>query len=545
MIAGDALAGAIADPRSITADALREVLRYLAPVERMQLFALIEGRAERQDTFREFIERNAPKFLFARHNEILIARLQDVADGLLLRLIVCEPPRHGKSELISRLLPAYFLYRHPELFAALIGFGDTLPRGHSRAARRFYERAGGLIAPDIAAASHWETPEGGGLLAAGIRGGIMGKGFSLGILDDPYKNEKEAQSETVRETVASFYDSAFYTRQAPGAAIVIVLTRWHEQDIVGSVLQSERTADDTPEGWHVMSFDAIHDRKEFDAWRETLPPTVTVEPDPRADGEALWPSRWPVERLRKIRRRMGGPNGYRWRCLYQQRPQPREGGIFLVALITRIAPHALPPLVRVARGWDRAATQGCGDWSSIAPDNPPGDSDWTSGVRVGYSRAGDFYITGYRSGQWSVGARDREIRATVVSDGVAVYQRGEQEPGAAGVADARAFRRLCSGYRSSCEKSSENKALRAGPLASEIEGARFFIVDDGSGWCDRLLHNLGATDFKSGHDDDADALAVAYNWLAIYVVSETADDAEDAPPEEMDDDGSRVVVDYR
>jgi hypothetical protein len=135
----------------------------------------------------------------------------------------------------------------------------------------------------------------------------------------------------------------------------------------------------------------------------------------------------------------------------------------------------------------------------------------------------------YTSGQWSVGPRDAHIRATVVSDGLVVYQRGEQEPGAAGVTDARAFRRLCAGYRSSLVRSSENKEIRAGPVASEIEGGRFFIVDDGSGWADRLLANLSRTDFKSGHDDDADALAVAYDWLAIYVLSETGEGAEDAP----------------
>jgi phage terminase large subunit-like protein len=186
--------------------------------------------------------------------------------------------------------------------------------------------------------------------------------------------------------------------------------------------------------------------------------------------------------------------------------------------------------------------------ASIAPDNPPGDSDWTSSVRVGYDVNADFYITGYTSGQWSVGPRDAHIRATVVSDGLVVYQRGEQEPGAAGVTDARAFRRLCAGYRSSLVRSSENKEIRAGPVASEIEGGRFFIVDDGSGWADRLLANLSRTDFKSGHDDDADALAVAYDWLAIYVLSETGEGAEDAPGPPVgdagDDDGSLAVVDY-
>jgi predicted phage terminase large subunit-like protein len=212
--------------------------------------------------------------------------------------------------------------------------------------------------------------------------------------------------------------------------------------------------------------------------------------------------------------------------------------------------------VREVRGWDRAATQGCGSWDEIGPDNPPVvEADWTSGVRLGYDRLGNYYITGYTSGQWSPGPRDQRIRETMRADGLRVMQRGEQEPGAAGVSDARAFRRLGTGFRVTLEKSSEAKEIRSGPLASAIEGGRFFIVeappssrpDAGAAqsWTQRLLQNLQRTDFKSGHDDDADALTVGFNWLSIFELRETEGGEGGAAPDDTDGgtEGSQIVTD--
>jgi predicted phage terminase large subunit-like protein len=509
----DAPSPAPLDTSWLTPDGLRDVLRFLEPVERMEMFAAIDGLTERQQTFREFVCAQKPKFQWSWHNELLVLRLQDVADGLLLRLIVNEPPRHGKSEVISRLFSAYWLYRHPETFVGLAGFGDTLVRGHSHAAQRYYEGSGGVIKPEVSAVGHWETNEDGGMWAAGVGGGIMGKGFSLGIIDDPYKSEKEAQSDAVRTAVESWFDSTFYSRQAPGAAIIILMTRWHESDLVAWLLKAEHDAEDTPEGWHVVSLDAIHDRYDFEKWKAELPKTVTVEPDPRSDGEPLWPARWDLKKLRKIRRRYGGPSGYRWRCLYQQRPSAREGGFFRVNLIT--IHDRVPALLKQGRGWDQGATEGCGSWDEISPDNQPNDdADWTVGVRLGLAANGDYWVTDFVMGQWEPGARDAVIRRTVKADGRAVHQRGEQEPGAGGKSSARAFRRLCAGYSCSTERADEKKEVKAEPLASIVSDGRLKLKR--APWNEVFLKWMRAFGPGVKWDDVPDAASIGYNWLSQF-----------------------------
>lgn len=455
-------------------------------------------------------------------------------------------PTHN-SEVISRLFAAYWLYRHPDTFVGLAAFGDTLVKGHSRAVARYFTGAGGEIKPDVSAVGHWETPQDGGLWTTGILGGAMGKGFSLGIIDDPYKSEKEAQSDTVRLTVEGFYDSTFYTRRAPDAAIVVIMTRWHEDDLVAWLLRAEADAEDTPEGWHVIAFDAIHDRAEFDEWRSRLPRTVTVEPDPRSDGDALWPDRWDIKRLRKIRRRMGGALGYRWRCLYQQRPSAREGGFFRMTEVKTIDREKMPRLLREVRGWDRSATEGCGSWDEIGPDNLPNDdADWTVGVRQGYDARGDYYVTGFVMGQWSPGKRDAIIRQTVKADGRAVHQRGEQEPGAGGKGDARAFRILCAGYAASTEPSTEKKEIRATPLASVIESGRYFVVR--GAWNEPFYRWMRAFGPGVKWDDVPDATSIGHNWLAMFELRDTGIDPDDVNgPDEPDDEnagGSRITEEF-
>ncbi len=399
------------------------------------------------------------------------------------------------------------------------------------------------IKPDVSAVGHWETPQEGGLWTTGILGGVMGKGFSLGIIDDPYKSEKEAQSDTVRTTVEGFYDSTFYTRQAPEAAIIVIMTRWHESDLVDFLLRSEHDAEDTPEGWHVISFDAIHERQDFDAWRATLPKTVTAEPDPRAEGEALWVDRWPLHKLRKIRRRMGGPQGYRWRCLYQQRPAPREGGLLKMKLVRVIPRDKVPRLLREARGWDRAASEGCGSWDEISPDNLPNDDgDWTCGIRQGYDAAGNYYFTDMVFGQWSPGQRDAVIRRTMKADGRRVHQRGEQGPGDAGKSDARAFRRIGAGFSVSTITHSEDKETRAGPMASVIESGRYMLVE--GPWNVPFLRWMRAFGPGVKWDDVPDAAAIGHNYLAMFELRDTGQDPEsdENGPDEPDDVGGSHIL---
>ena len=147
----------------------------------------------------DFCALTDPLYERARHTDLLCAELEAIERGDNDRLMVFMPPRHGKSETVSRLFPAYYLLRHGERWAALASYGADLAYSLSRAARDFYGRGGGAMRGDAAAVKLWMTDAGGGMWAAGVGGPATGKGAHLAIVDDPIKDAEQAQSSTIRE----------------------------------------------------------------------------------------------------------------------------------------------------------------------------------------------------------------------------------------------------------------------------------------------------------------------------------------------------------
>jgi hypothetical protein len=285
-------------------------------------------------SLRSFIAEAYPRYGFHRWAEVLIELLQAVADGQLSRLIVTCPPRLGKSLLVSKLFPAYFLQRYPHLFAAIASYSAELAYAHSREARHFYRVTGHLLARDSAAVGNWLTRQRGGCIAAGVDGPFTGKGYSLGIIDDPYKGPGDAASPALRQKLIDWLRSVWLTRAEPSSVLgpdgseqpnlsaqVVVLTRWDHQDVIGWLYEQE--LGEAPQNWTVLDLPAI---AEDPADRPKLPPTCTLIPDWRQAGEALCPERFPLPELIKIRARLGA---YWWAALYQQRPSPASGSIFL------------------------------------------------------------------------------------------------------------------------------------------------------------------------------------------------------------------------
>jgi len=279
--------------------------------------------------FRDFIRDAFPSFQFHRLSELLIDLLQQVADGQLTRLIVCCPPRHGKSQLVSRLFPAFWVSRHPELFCAIASYSGELAYAHSREARHYYRITGHALSKDSAAVGNWLTPQRGGCIAAGVNGPFTGKGYNLGIIDDPYKGPGDARSALQRERLIDWLKSVWFTRAEPGltadgallpAAQVLVQTRWDHHDMTAWLLEQE--AEENPEHWTVLNLPAI---AEPEAISMQIPHTCTKVADWRQPGEALCPERVPLDVLQRIRTRLGS---YWWNALYQQRPSPAEGLLF-------------------------------------------------------------------------------------------------------------------------------------------------------------------------------------------------------------------------
>ena len=247
------------------------------------------------------------------HLLFLNRKLVDVAAGRIKRLIVSMPPRHGKSELVSRYFPAWYIGTFPDKRIILVSYEADFAATWGRKARDLLEEHGpslfGIrVSGNSSAANRWDI-EGheGGMVTAGVNGPITGKGADIGIIDDPVKNDQEAMSVTYQERTYEWYKSTFRTRIQRDGAIILIMTRWHENDLAGKLLAAQ---EEEGEKWEVVSL-----------------PAIAEDDDPlgREIGQPLCPDLFTKDALESIKKAVGS---YWWASLYQQRPSPAEGGIF-------------------------------------------------------------------------------------------------------------------------------------------------------------------------------------------------------------------------
>jgi predicted phage terminase large subunit-like protein len=282
-----------------------------------------------------------PQFELAHHHELIVSRLEAVERGEISRLMVFLPPRHGKSLLASAIFPAWYLGRHPERQLIFASYGQELSDDFGRQVRNLIadplHRAifpGCSLSEDSSDAHRFNTVRGGAYFAVGRGGPITGRGANLLVIDDPIKDSAEANSETVRRTSYDWYSSVAYTRLAPNGAIVLIQTRWHEDDLAGHLL-----ANSFGDDWEVLSLPAIAEHDESF----------------RREGEALWPRRFGLVELEKIRSAVGGRA---WASLYQQRPAAAEGVIFKRNYWQFYRPPLTVALNRIVESWDTAFKKG-------------------------------------------------------------------------------------------------------------------------------------------------------------------------------------------
>ena len=223
------------------------------------------------------------------------------------------PPRHSKSMTVSETFPSYFIGKNLNRRVILVSYGESLARKFGRANKlkleEFGEEIFGIsIGRNNASVTNWGI-EGyrGGMISAGIGGGITGEGADLLIIDDPIKNRSEADSKTYRDKVWSEWQNTLYTRLQPDGAVIIILTRWHEDDLAGRLLNPEYGE---VEDWDIIKLPAIAEENDLLG---------------REIGEPLWPefgfdAKWVEETKVAVGTRT-------WASLYQQRPSPQEGSI--------------------------------------------------------------------------------------------------------------------------------------------------------------------------------------------------------------------------
>lgn len=422
----------------------------------------------------------------AAHIHLIAEQLERVERGEIDRLAIHMPPRHGKSETVTYRFPIRWLERNMETNVLVTGYNERFARKFGRRSRNIAKDRG-IVSADKFAADEWETTKGGIYMARGVGSPPTGTGFSLIVIDDPIRRREDAESPTYREKVWDWYTDDLYTRLEPGGAIVLIMTLWHEDDIGARAIASE------PGRWHVLKL-----------------PALALEDDPmgRKAGEALWPERYDVTALERIRAVQQQNDGARsFEALYQQNPTPREGDFFKVSMlkIEKVAPANL----RQVRAWDMGATEGNGD---------P-----TAGVKMGTNGDGIFWITDVKRKQWSTDTRNAEIKLAASLDGTSTKIRGPQDPGAAGKEAAASFTRLLAGYNVKTMPVSGDKVTRADPFSSQVNAGNVRLVE--GDWNAAFIEELRT--FPNGkHDDQVDAASDAFAELAqpgpakvVFVVS--------------------------
>ena len=289
--------------------------------EHEQIVAIYRDSAE-NGTFAEYCILIDPKYQMEWFHEVIAKELEDglrkLHNGEDVRLMIFMPPRHGKSDMATQKFPSWVLGKFPETEIMVASYSDELATDFGQKTRDIMQQPeyeimfDTKLRADAKAKGKWMTGKKGGYTAVGVGGAQTGRGFNIGIVDDPFKNREEADSATIRDSRIKWFRSTFSTREEGHSMIVFILTRWHDDDLAGHMLKETEEAKRNGEPydeWKVIEFKAI----------------ATYDDEHRKEGEALWPDKFPLEKLLKKKASMGS---YEFSALYQQTPIDEENRKF-------------------------------------------------------------------------------------------------------------------------------------------------------------------------------------------------------------------------
>jgi predicted phage terminase large subunit-like protein len=420
------------------------------------------------------------------HLKLISGKLDKITSGKTDRLSIFMPPRHAKTQTVTVRYPVFRLETAARPLRVLItGYNERFVRRLSRQMRNVAEPILGL-SPDKSATDEWETPSGSLVMARGVGSPPTGDGFDLIVIDDPIRKREDADSVAYREKLQDWYGDDLFTRLEPGGAIILIQTRWADDDL------GKYAPDAEPGRWDNL----------------TLPALSEGEGDPlgRPEGAALWPERRDVAELLNIKAVLDKKDTRSFLALFQQRPIPAQGALFHPdkIVIEKVAP--LPArFVKLCRAWDKAAS-------------PTGD--WTVGVLMGYTADGELWVLDVKRDRLEPGARDRWMRGVAGDDAQSwgkgnVLQRGPVDPGAAGIVDARLFAKLMVGHQVKVVTvaGQGGKVLRAGPFASQVNAGNVKMVEGpwNVAYRDELRAFKGA---PTDTDDQVDASSDAFTEVS-------------------------------
>lgn len=426
------------------------------------------------------------------HEDIALALdrfLQAVREQRSPRLMITMPPRHGKSQLVSRLFPAYALGRCPDLNIIATSYAASLATSFNRDIQRIIDsdnyrevfpsvRLGTGKMGDASRHSDFFEIAGrsGSYLSAGVGGGITGRGGEILIVDDPFKDHEDADSETIRNRVWNWYTSTLYTRRSPGAGIIIINTRWHCDDLSGRLLEAEK-------------------RGEGDRWECINFPAIAEHDEPhRKQGEALHPERYPLKDLLQIQKAIGSRD---WNALYQQHPVPDGGSTFKAEWLRRWSAATLPDAFdSIVQSWDMTFKDSA-------------SSDFVVGQLWG-RRGANFYLLDQLRGRWDFVQTLQAVRM-MAEKRPDVWTKLIEEK-ANGAAVMSSLHSTVGGFVPVVPK--ESKEARAFAVTPLFESGNVYLPpSEGHAWIDRdYIPEL--MQFPSGaHDDQVDATTQALSYL--------------------------------
>ncbi|MFC4353038.1 phage terminase large subunit [Fodinicurvata halophila] len=429
------------------------------------------------------------------HIDALCRHLEAVSRGEITRLLINVPPGTMKSLTVSVFWPAWEWgpLGRPWLRGVLASYSQRLSIRDNLRCRRlvgsdwYRARWGGgvQLSREQNAKARFETRAGGFRLATSVGGLATGERGDRFVIDDPH-NVQQTDSDRVREATLRWFLETVPTRLNDPArsALVVVMQRVHERDVSGLILA------------RAMDYEHLMLPMEFEPDRRCVTRLGPADPRRRA-GELLWPEQFPAREVARLKDTLGS---YAAAGQLQQRPAPREGGLFRRDWFAIAG--ALPADCTSVRGWDLAATR--------AGAGAGADPDWTVGVKLSRSAEGIFYIEDIVRLRGSGLEVERAILTCAQQDGPGCLVALPQDPGQAGKAQAAWLVRRLAGYRVKASPESGDKVTRAAPVAAQAEAGNLRLIR--GAWNDAFLEE--ASLFPNGaHKDQIDALSRAFAEL--------------------------------
>lgn len=458
-----------------------------------------------------------PKFVYPRHIKLIAEHLERVERGEIVRLMIFAPPRHGKSELVSKLFPCWYMGRNPDKTVAVATYGQTLSNKIGLSLnQRMNSEVFQEIFPDCRpinesnSITNTVTTKGGGFMATSVGGGLTGTGGHLRILDDPNKNRQDANSETIQETQWDWWTSVFATRgeqdikgddeetaQEDKSPIVVILTRWSDKDIAKRLLDQQEANGGKGAQWVVLNLEAICESEDDPLGRPVVPDPTNS--DTWEDKHALWPQKYSARILASICLEQGWAD---WNALFQQRPSSASGDLFL------------------REGWKRykELPDGCErpvmSWDMSYKDKKK--SDFVVGL-VAVKHGANVYIIDRIKGRMNYPATEKKFIEACLKYPKATAKWVELKANGQPIVDSLSS--VISGIIGVDPESLGSKDTRWQAAARYQQAGNIFLPE-GETWVDNFIEECAAVP-NGRYDDDADAFAM----LMLMLLGQPSNDA--------------------